>query len=288
MSRLKQNRKRRQLQNDEGHTSSPKGACKRLRLEKISVAEDAASVDDGADEGDKENAAGDSKLPLKTESTSPSRQRSIEQYEKDLDATHFAELVNEEQGDTDRPEKQSGPETTVSSSKWTKCDQCSKRVLKEDIHLHIGFFIIKFQPFMFFLEKMHKMKKRAESVKVALERVTGVENVADQSEEVEVDVPDSGLPEAPSEEPDEDSSLRSEETSDDRSEEPDSSPTKVVLRESDLIKYTKSFEIYITPLTKEVIDKYTDSKEINPSSSSSDSEFDEMVSSILSPKNHVR
>jgi len=270
LSRLKQNRKRRQLQNDEGHTSSPKGACKRLRLEKISVAEDAASVDDGADEGDKENAAGDSKLPLKTESTSPSRQRSIEQYEKDLDATHFAELVNEEQADTDRPEKQSGPETTVSSSKWTKCDQCSKRVLKEDIHLHI--------------EKMHKMKKRAESVKVALERVTGVENVADQSEEVEVDVPDSGLPEAPSEEPDEDSSLRSEETSDDRSEEPDSSPTKVVLRESDLIKYTKSFEIYITPLTKEVIDKYTDSKEINPSSSSSDSEFDEMAAKIKSKR----
>ena len=142
LSRLKQNRKRRQLQNDEDHSSSPKGACKRLRLEKISVAEDAASAEDDTNEGNKEKAASNAKLPVKIESSSPTfRQRSIEQHEKDMDATHFAELVSEEQGNTDRPEKQS---RTVSSSKWTKCDQCSKRVLKEDIHLHIGFLLSLF------------------------------------------------------------------------------------------------------------------------------------------------
>ena len=142
LSRLKQNRKRRQLQNDEDHTSSPKGACKRLRLEKISVAEDVASAEDDTDEGNKEKSASNSKLPVKSESFSPScRQRSMEQYEKDMDATYFAELVSDEQGNTYRPEKQS---RTVSSSKWTKCDQCSKRVLKEDLHLHIGFLLSLF------------------------------------------------------------------------------------------------------------------------------------------------
>ena len=122
---------------------------------------------------------------------------------------------------------------------------------------------------MIYSEKMHKMKKRAESVKVALERVrTGEEDIEDKSEELAVDVPSGDL--------DENSSQRTEETSDDRSEEPESSPTKVILREADLIKYTKPFEIYLTPLTKEEIDRYTKRKEM--SSSSSDSEFDEMVS----------
>lgn len=122
---------------------------------------------------------------------------------------------------------------------------------------------------MIYSEKMHKMKKRAESVKVALERVrTGEEDIEDKSEELAVDVPSGDL--------DENSSQRTEETSDDRSEEPESSPTKVILREADLIKFTKPFEIYITPLTKEEIDRYTKRKEM--SSSSSDSEFDEMVS----------
>ena len=255
---MKQNRKRRQLQNEEDHTNSPKGACKRLRLEKISVAEDAASVDDDADKNEKE------KLPVKSESSSPSlRQKSIEQYEKDLDATHFSELVSESQGHTDRSEDQS---TTVSSSKWTKCDQCSKRVLKEELHIHIGFFVMTFQKFIVFLEKLHKTKKRPESVKVVLERVTTrVENAEDQPEE-EVETPG-----------DENSSQRSEETLDDRSEEPESSPTKVIVRENDLVKYTKPFTVYLTPLTKEEIDKYTNREKIQ-SSSSSDSEFDEMVS----------
>lgn len=122
---------------------------------------------------------------------------------------------------------------------------------------------------MIYSEKMHKMKKRAESVKVALERVrTGEEDIEDKSEELAVDVPSGDL--------DENSSQRTEETSDDRSEEPESSPTKVILREADLIKFTKPFEIYLTPLTKEEIDRYTKRKEM--SSSSSDSEFDEMVS----------
>ena len=124
---------------------------------------------------------------------------------------------------------------------------------------------------MVYSEKMHKMKTRAESVKVALERVrTGEEDIEDKSEELAVDVP-----ETPGE-LDENSSQRTEETSDDRSEEPESSPTKVILREADLIKFTKPFEIYLTPLTKEEIDRYT--KEIILSSSSSDSEFDAMVS----------
>ena len=122
---------------------------------------------------------------------------------------------------------------------------------------------------MIYSEKMHKMKKRAESVKVALERVrTGEEDIEDKSEELAVDVPSGDL--------DENSSQRTEETSDDRSEEPESSPTKVILREADLIKFTKPFEIYITPLTKEEIDRCTKRKEM--SSSSSDSEFNEMVS----------
>ena len=124
---------------------------------------------------------------------------------------------------------------------------------------------------MIYSEKMHKMKTRAESVKVALERVrTGEEDIEDKSEELAVDVPETP------EELDENSSQRTEETSDDRSEEPESSPTKVILREADLIKFTKPFEIYLTPLTKEEIDRYT--KEIILSSSSSDSEFDAMVS----------
>ena len=124
---------------------------------------------------------------------------------------------------------------------------------------------------MIYSEKMHKLKKRAESVKVVLEKVrTGEEDIEDKSEEIAVDVP-----ETPGE-LDENSSQRTEETSDDRSEEPESSPTKVILREADLIKFTKPFEIYLTPLTKEEIDRYT--KEIILSSSSSDSEFDAMVS----------
>ena len=251
LSRLKQNRKRRQLQNEED-TNSPKGACKRLRLEKISVAEDAASADDDADKKEKE------KLPVKSESSSPSlRQKSIEQHEKDLEATHFSELVSENQEHTDRSEKQP---TTVSSSKWTKCDQCSKRVLKEELHMHIGFFVITFQKFIVFLEKLHKTK----SLKVVLERVTTrVENA-----EEEVETPG---------ELDTNSSQRSEEALDDRSEEPESSPTKVIVRENDLVKYTKPFTVYLTPLTKEEIDKYTNREKIQ-SSSSSDSEFDEMVS----------
>ena len=123
---------------------------------------------------------------------------------------------------------------------------------------------------MIYSEKMHKMKTRAESVKVALERVrTGEEDIEDKSEELAVDVPETP------EELDENSSQRTEETSDDRSEEPESSPTKVILREADLIKFTKPFEIYLTPLTKEEIDRYT---KIILSSSSSDSEFDAMVS----------
>ena len=124
---------------------------------------------------------------------------------------------------------------------------------------------------MIYSEKMHKLKKRVESVKVALERVrTEEEEIEDKSEELAVDVPETP------EELDENSSQRTEETSDDRSEEPESSPTKVILREADLIKFTKPFEIYLTPLTKEEIDRYT--KEIILSSSSSDSEFDAMVS----------
>ena len=126
---------------------------------------------------------------------------------------------------------------------------------------------------MIYSEKMHKMKKRAESVKVALENVrTGEEDTEDKSEELAVDVPET------SGELDENSSLRTEETSDDRSEDPESSPTKVILREADLIKFTKPFEIYLTPLTKEEIDRYTKREEMILSSSSSDSEFDEMVS----------
>ena len=120
--------------------------------------------------------------------------------------------------------------------------------------------MITFQQFMIYSEKIHKMKKRAESVKV------------DKSEELAVDVPET------SGELDENSSLRTEETSDDRSEDPESSPTKVILREADLIKFTKPFEIYLTPLTKEEIDRYTKRKEMILSSSSSDSEFDQMVS----------
>ena len=117
---------------------------------------------------------------------------------------------------------------------------------------------------------MQKLKKRAESVKVALERVrTEEEEIEDKSEELAVDVP-----ETPGE-LDENSSQRTEETSDDRSEEPESSPTKVILREADLIKFTKPFEIYLTPLTKEEIDRYT---KITLSSSSSDSEFYAMAS----------
>merc|ERR1711917_12239 len=112
---------------------------------------------------------------------------------------------------------------------------------------------------------MHKMKKRAESVKVALERVrTGEEDIEDKSEELAVDVPSGDL--------DENSSQRTEETSDDRSEEPESSPTKVILREADLIKFTKPFEIYITPLTKEEIDRYTKRKEMSSGDSSEDSD----------------
>merc|ERR1712137_629413 len=68
----------------------------------------------------------------------------------------------------------------------------------------------------------------------------------------------------------------SEET-DDTNEDPESSPTKVILRESDLIRYTKSFEIYITPLTKEEIIKFSGGKRVVHMSSSSDSEFDEMA-----------
>ena len=123
---------------------------------------------------------------------------------------------------------------------------------------------------MIYSEKMHKLKKRAESVKVVLEKVrTGEEDIEDKSEEIAVDVP-----ETPGE-LDENSSQRTEETSDDRSEEPESSPTKVILREADLIKFTKPFEIYLTPLTKGEIDRYA---KITLSSSSSDSEFDAMVS----------
>ena len=133
--------------------------------------------------------------------------------------------------------------------------------------------MITFQQFMIYSEKMHQMKKRAESVKVALERVrTEEEHIEDKSEELAVDVPET------SGELDENSSQRTEETSDDRSEEPESSPTQVILREADLIKFTKPFEIYLTPLTKEEIDRYTKREEMILSSSSSDSEFDEMVS----------
>ena len=68
-------------------------------------------------------------------------------------------------------------------------------------------FIITFQQFMVYSEKMHKMKTRAESVKVALERVrTGEEDIEDKSEELAVDVP-----ETPGE-LDENSSQRTKET----------------------------------------------------------------------------
>ena len=140
---MKQNRKRRELQNDDDNKSSPRpsSACKRLRLDKLSVAEEAASADGDTDEVDQGNAVAN--LPVKTEKSPPLKQKSIQQNE-DSDATHFSELVGEK--DTDRPEKQT---TDVSSSKWTRCDQCSKRVLKEDVHSHIGFIYKIFQWFTF-------------------------------------------------------------------------------------------------------------------------------------------
>merc|ERR1712131_523476 len=161
LSRLKQNRKRRQLQNGDDNKISPKpsNACKRLRLEKLSAAEDAASADDDVDKPDEVKAA--ERLPVKVEtSPQPSRQRS--QQSDDTDATHFSELVSDGQNNTDRPEEQSVQKKTtdVSSSKWTRCEQCSKRVLKEDKNSHI--------------EKMHKKKKVAEKVspEKVLERVS--------------------------------------------------------------------------------------------------------------------
>jgi hypothetical protein len=281
LSRLKQNRKRRQLQNEEDHTSSTSGACKRLRLEKVSVAEDAASFDDDDVGGiDKEETDIVSKIPLKTEKYSPTVRRKSNHQEEDLAATHFSELVSK--GNTDRPEKQS---TTVSSSKWTKCDQCSKRVLKEDIHVHIV--------------KLHTIIKRAESLKVSLERVrTGDVDAEENSEELNKDVSvtleesekDSlQRSEETSDDRKDDSSQISEETTDDRSEEPECSPTKVILRESDLVKYTKPCEIYITPLTKEEIDKHTKKKPITiQTSSSSDSEADEMAQKMKSMRKSPR
>lgn len=258
LSRLKQNRKRRQLQNEEDHTSSTSGACKRLRLEKLSVAEDAASFDDDADRIDKEETDIVSKIPLKTEKYSPTVRRKSNHQEEDLAATHFSELVSK--GNTDRPEKQS---TTVSS------------------------------------KKLHTIIKRAESLKVSLERVrTGDVDAEENSEELNKDVSvtleesekDSlQRSEETSDDRKDDSSQISEETTDDRSEEPECSPTKVILRESDLIKYTKSCEIYITPLTKEEIHKHTKKKPITiQTSSSSDSEFDEMAQQMKSRRKSPR
>ena len=145
---MKQNRKRRELQNDEDNKSSPRpsSACKRLRLDKLSAAEEAASTDDDTGEVDQDNAA--AILPVKTEKSPPLKQKSIQQNE-DLDATHFSELVGEK--DTDRSEKKT---KDVSSSKWTRCDQCSKRVLKEDIHSHIGFLYNIFQWLTFWFRKI--------------------------------------------------------------------------------------------------------------------------------------
>ena len=251
---MKQNRKRRELQNDEDNKSSPRpsSACKRLRLDKLSTAEEAASADDDTDEVDQDNTAAN--LPVKTEKSPPLKQKSIQQNE-DLDATHFSELVGEK--DTDRSEKKT---TDVSSSKWTRCDQCSKRVLKEDIHSHIGFYIIFFSGSLFSSEKLHKKKKRAERVSPEndLESVTtGGEDAEKASEEL---------------------SERSEDADDDRDEEPESSPTKVILKEADLVRYTKPFVIYITPLTAEEIEKYTKEMRVIHTPSSSDSEFEKMVS----------
>ena len=123
---------------------------------------------------------------------------------------------------------------------------------------------------------MHKKKKVAEKVspEKVLERVsTGEEDTETATEEPEEE------PSQKLEDTDDrvDEEENSEET-DDTNEDPESSPTKVILRESDLIRYTKSFEIYITPLTKEEIIKFSGGKRVVHMSSSSDSEFDEMVS----------
>ena len=115
----------------------------------------------------------------------------------------------------------------------------------------------------------HTSSPKGACKRLRLEKISEEEEIEDKSEELAVDVPETP------EELDENSSQRTEETSDDRSEEPESSPTKVILREADLIKFTKPFEIYLTPLTKEEIDRYT---KITLSSSSSDSEFYAMAS----------
>ena len=105
---------------------------------------------------------------------------------------------------------------------------------------------------------MHKKKKRAERVssEKVLESVS-TEDTENASEEL---------------------SERSEDGDDDRDEEPESSPTKVILKEADLVRYTKPFVIYITPLTGEEIEKYTKGMRVIHTSSSSDSEFEKMVS----------
>merc|ERR1712131_497606 len=199
LSRLKQNRKRRQLQNSDENKISPKpsNACKRLRLEKLSAAEDASSADDDVDKPDEVKAA--ERLPVKVEnSPQPSRQRS--QQSDDTDATHFSELVSDGQNNTDRPEEQSVQKKTT--------DVSSK--------------------------KMHKKKKKvAEKVspEKVLERVsTGEEDTENATEEPE---------EEPSQKPedtdDRDDEEENSEETDDTNEDPESSPTKVILRESDLI-----------------------------------------------------
>ena len=106
---------------------------------------------------------------------------------------------------------------------------------------------------------MHQKKKRAERVssEKVLESVSTAEDDAENASE--------------------ELSERSEDGDDDRDEEPESSPTKVILKEADLVRYTKPFVIYITPLTGEEIEKYTKGMRVIHTSSSSDSEFEKMV-----------
>ena len=129
LARLKRNRKRRQLEEDEARKS--KGASKRLKLDKIAVAEDAAAHDEAIDDKSTEENSEKESLTVKseTQSRSPSSDRKLP--DEDLDATHFSELIGEETNKTDE-------ETTSQGSKWAKCRDCSKRLLKIDLQSHTG------------------------------------------------------------------------------------------------------------------------------------------------------
>lgn len=145
------------------------------------------------------------------------------------DVIHFTEMI----GPTTDSQRSTNSTVESNKSKWTKCSKCKKRVQCGDLESHIE----KNHP-AFQNEPENSLEKIDDRVNEESPQSNNSEDSQSPPNKSVLDELSENLPQEP---------LSSS----------TASPSKVLLREDELVKYTRPFSIYIEPLPKETILRYT-------------------------------